>query len=42
MADPTPDPKRGPLIVSVDAGTLLVVIVVVLLVPLLLTGFFAQ
>ena len=42
MADQNQKPEKEPIILDVDAGSLLVVILVVLLVPLLLTGFFAH
>lgn len=35
-------PKNAPLIVDVDAGTLLAVIMVILFIPLLLTGFISH
>ncbi|WP_017713179.1 hypothetical protein [Prochlorothrix hollandica] len=53
MANPTPDrndrpspalesPPKKPLIVEVDAGTLLAIVALLLFVPLILTGFLAQ
>lgn len=43
MEDPKPKQEgKKPIILDVDAGSLLVVILAVLLIPLLLTGFFAH
>ncbi len=42
MADQNPKQEKKPIILDVDAGSLLVVILAFLLIPLLLTGFFAH
>ncbi|WP_284707170.1 hypothetical protein [Lyngbya confervoides] len=42
MSDPQEKPKKAPIILDVDAGTLLLVIAVMLLAPLLFTGFFSH
>jgi len=41
MSTPPEDPKK-PLMVNIDAGTLVLIITALLLLPLLLTGFIAQ
>ena len=35
-------PDKGPIILDVDAGTLVMVLSLLILVPLLLSGFFAH
>ena len=35
-------PKKDPIILDVDAGTLVMVLSLLILVPLLLSGFFAH
>ncbi len=42
MDNQNPKPEKKPLILAVDAGSLLVIILAALLIPLLLTGFFAH